>query len=169
LTVKRVGDLDIDQDMAFSRKEWKVQYVGWLVMALVIAGGLLGAFGTGPLAEGSVGSARDPLSFTYQRIDRQERPTALDITIGPEATQGGQVEIWFDNAFLDRIQGQTFLPEPESVQAGANRTVFVFDVDDPEQPAQVTMGFQHDGMGRVQGRLGLVNGQERTFTIYVYP
>jgi hypothetical protein len=169
VTVKRIGDLEIDQDLAFNQREWRFQRIGWLVMALVIVAGLLGAFGTGPLAEGSVGSDGDSLSLSYQRIDREERPTTLDITIGPGAIQGDRAELWIDNAFLDRVEVQTIQPEPESVQVGSDRTVFVFTVNDAEQSAHVALNFQHDGFGRVKGQIGLVNGPAHSFTVFVYP
>ena len=44
----RHGDLEIDEDLPFQRREWFAERVAWAVMALLIAAALLGLFGTGP-------------------------------------------------------------------------------------------------------------------------
>jgi hypothetical protein len=46
--VQRHGDLEIQEDLPFQRREWLVERVAWGVMALLIVAALLGLFGTGP-------------------------------------------------------------------------------------------------------------------------
>ncbi len=46
-SMKRVGDLEIDQDLAFERRQWSVQRVGWGVGALIIVAALLGCSAPG--------------------------------------------------------------------------------------------------------------------------
>ena len=46
----RVGDLQIHQDLCQERREWKIQRVGWLLMALMLVAALAGLLGPGPLS-----------------------------------------------------------------------------------------------------------------------
>ena len=45
---KRVGDLEVTQDMRHQRLEWKIERVCWAVIAFVAAAELAGLLGHGP-------------------------------------------------------------------------------------------------------------------------
>jgi hypothetical protein len=64
----RSSQLQIDEDLAFQRREWKIQRVGWGAMALVIIAALLGVFGTGPLSNATL--EREGLRLEYERFCR---------------------------------------------------------------------------------------------------
>ncbi len=168
-SVQRVDDLEVGQDVDFNRREWAVQRVGWVVMALVVLAALLGLTGSGVLARASVGDAGDPLRFEYSRFDRLEAPTTLDARIDADAVGGGQVELWVDRAYLQGVQVQKITPEPEAVRSGADRLIYVFGVDEPGQPITVTFDLQHTSFGWASGRVGLVDGPSLDFGQLVFP
>lgn len=167
MSLRRIGELDIDQDLPFQVKAWRAQRVAWAGMALVIVGGLVGAFGSGPLAAATTGSP--PLTIAYERIDRKHSPTRFSITVDGAATESGKIELWFANDLLDRLIVDEILPEPQEVRAGAERTVFVFTVAVPGEPAAITFDYEPDNIGRHHARIGLVSGPERAFTMIVLP
>lgn len=164
---KHVGDLQIDDDDAFTRREWTVQRVGWAVLVLIVAGALLGLFGNGPLSEAA--AENGPLRVAYDRFERKRAPTELRIRVAGGTAEEDRIELWLAGDFLDRIELQGFSPEPEESRAGADRVVYVFRVDDPTQPAVIDIDYQIDGSGSLPGRLGLVGGPELTFPQFVYP
>lgn len=43
-------DLELTEDFTFEQREWKVQRIAWLIMALLVLLGLLGLFGAGPMS-----------------------------------------------------------------------------------------------------------------------
>jgi hypothetical protein len=43
--LKRIGDVEINQDLDFQRRCWTVQRIGWIVMAVLVLSALLGVFG----------------------------------------------------------------------------------------------------------------------------
>ena len=47
--VARIGSLEAGQDLAFERRWWVVQRASWAAMVIVLAAGLGGACGRGPL------------------------------------------------------------------------------------------------------------------------
>src|SRR5688500_11374240 len=65
---KRVGAIEVDQDLDHVRSLWRVQRVGWVIMLLLVIGGLLGLFGKGPLAEHQVQT--NGLTLDYDRFAR---------------------------------------------------------------------------------------------------
>ena len=68
--MKQVGDLEIEQDLGFEERAWRVQRVSWFIMFLVIALALIGLFGTGPLSSARTGSSGDEFSANYERFAR---------------------------------------------------------------------------------------------------
>lgn len=61
----RKGGLEVSQDLNFQRREWVVQRVGWVVMAVLLVAALLGLFGPGPLSKSIAGSASGPVRAEY--------------------------------------------------------------------------------------------------------
>lgn len=168
-SVSRVGDLEVAQDLAFQRREWTAQRVGWALMALLLVVALLGGFGRGPLADASAVAGEGALRLDDDRLERKRAPSELRLELGPNTAQGTQVEVWIDRDYLSRFEVQRISPEPERMDAGAARTVFVFTVEDPTAPARVTFQIEANRWGRSDGRLGLVDGPELHFTQFVYP
>ena len=46
--LKRISGIDIDQDMEYQRREWRIHRIGWGVFALIILATLLGLVRPGP-------------------------------------------------------------------------------------------------------------------------
>ncbi len=168
--VGRTGDLEIGQALDFQRRQWFIQRVGWVAMALVILSALAGLMGAGPLSHASVGSPEGDLRLMYPRFDRRHAPTEVRLEIAGDAIREGEVQVWLDQAFLDRIELEQIIPEPEEVFTGPDREVYVFRAgSDPGQPIDVTFQFQQDAFGVHSARVGLVDGPQLAFWQVVYP
>lgn len=99
--MKRVGDLEINQDLAFERRQWPVQRVGWGVGALIIVAALLGVFGSGPLSAATAGD-EETLLVHFQRFVRHKGQGELVVKVGPNQASAGQVELWLTTEYLGR-------------------------------------------------------------------
>ncbi len=164
---ERVGDLEVAQDLGFQRREWRVQRVAWVVLAAVLAAGLAGLLGSGPLAQAS--AEADGLSVRYDRIMRDRAPSEVRFTLAPGLAAGGEAEIWIDRALLGRAEIQRIVPEPESERADGERVVFTIAVADPDAPAEVTFALEpHDAGGFAAGA-GIVDGPRVDLSGFVLP
>ncbi len=166
-SVRRVGDLEVDQDLDFQRRQWRVQRIAWVTMAAIVLVALLGLFGTGPLSDAS--AEHGSLRLDYGRFDRKRAPAVLRVDVAAGAAPEGQLRLWLDETYLDGIEIRSIVPEPESAEAGADRTVYVFRVGDASQPATISFEIEHAAFGRKTGRLGLVDGPAVAFSQFVYP
>ena len=81
-SMQRVGDLEIEQDHDFQRRSWRLQRAGWIVLSLVLLAGLLGLFGSGPLAHATVGAPGCPVASRVRPVRPHRRPVHVD---GPAA------------------------------------------------------------------------------------
>lgn len=164
---RRVGDLEIGQDLEFQRREWRLQRAGWVVMALIVLVALLGLFGGGPIGRAQAGAG--PLTVDYSRFDRRRSPSELRLAIAGDATGSGEVSVWLATDYLDALDVQTILPEPDTFQAGAERTVLVFEAAEAGQPIAVSIEYEPEPVGLLDGRIGLVGGDAVAIRHLVYP
>jgi len=170
--IKRVGDLEINEDLKSQRRTWLVQRVGWIVMALVVLAALVGLFGGAGLLGGAAkaGSEDAVVSASYERFLRFMKPTTLQIQLSQEAGKDGKVSVWVDRQYLDGLQVQQITPQPSSAKTGPERLTYVFEVDDPNRPAMVTFDLlPEQEIGALRGRVGVGDGEQVSFGQFVYP
>jgi hypothetical protein len=166
--VKRVGDLEINEDLGFQRRMWAFQRVGWAVLVLVVMAALFGLLGPGLLSiSATVGSEGVALSVEeYEQVLRYRKPTTLRLGMGAGA---GEARVWLDRKYLEGFQVQKVTPEPDSVEAGPDRLTYVFDVAELSEPTSVTFDLQPQKTGLLKGRVGLDDGEQLSFSQFVYP
>ena len=163
----RVGDIEVAQDLEFQRHEWVLQRALWVAIAILLLAALAGLFGSGPLSRAE--AVTTGLALDYERLARRHAPHELTVEVGPEATTDGTVALWIDQTYLDGYRVESIMPEPESVETGAQRVVFRFAVGDVDAPAQVVFALEPERVGPNQGRLGLAGGPELAFRQFVFP
>ena len=164
-----VGELEIAQDLEFQRRSWVVQRVGWGIMALATLAALLGLFGRGPLSRTTAGKESEPLSVEYNRFGRFQSPTTLRVHLTPDAGHKSLVRVWLDRNYLENVQLQQVTPEPERVEVGSERLIYVFQLSELNQSTAVTFYLQMEQIGFLPGQVGLVEGQTLNFNQFIYP
>jgi hypothetical protein len=165
----RVGDLDIDQDLAFQKRAWVAQRIAWVLMALVLLAALLGLLGGGPLSKATSGGEGGPLQVEYLRLARHRAPATLQIRLAPGTAPQSEARVWLDQTYLEGITIETVFPEPQSVEAGPERVTYVFKLEQPGQPATITFSLLHETSGLQQARVGLADREPVTFRQFIYP
>ena len=157
----------LDREMEFQRREWTVQRIGWAAMALVILAGLAGLFGSGPLGEATASSGS--LQVDYPRFARKRLSAQVELTVGAAGIRDGRVALWLDRAFLDRVEVERVVPEPESVAADGGRVVYRFAVEPGAGEASIRFTVEPGSPGRWAWRAGLVDGPELSLGGFVFP
>ncbi len=76
--VTRKGDVEIGSDLDFERRWRHVQQALWITFGVLVALGLAGLFGRGPLARARAGSETDPIQVEYDRFNASAK---LKVTI----------------------------------------------------------------------------------------
>jgi hypothetical protein len=165
---KQFKDLQINEDMEFQQREWRVQSWAWLAGALLMGSALLGLFGSGPLSGAEARDAEGRLWIEYERFERYAAPTELRVHIKPAPGADGKARLWLSRDYLDSFRIEHVLPEPESVEAAGDRLVYVFDTVSADGTA-ITFQVQPETIGRVRGLVGLDNGAPVQFAQLIYP
>ena len=156
--------------IGYQRKEWKAQRIGWAVMALLVLLALSGLLGSsGPLADAEAEATDSSVRVRYLRFDHHRGPGELSVEIAPEFVAEGEVRLWVDRHYIDGLEMQAVVPEPDQVELEAERVVYVFTVGEGSGPLTVTFTYRQAGYWRTTAKLGLVNGGQVEFSQFVYP
>lgn len=163
--------LELNQDLSFQRRSWRVQRVAWFIMAGIVAAALLGLFGKGPLSSATVSTPDRTMQVRYERFGRLDSPLITNVRLARgTADADGRVRLWISRAYLGRVAGDGISPIPESTQTAADRVVFVFRLTDPAQPVDATFYLNTEKVGPLTGQFGLVDRKPvLTIRQFIYP
>lgn len=168
--LKKVGSIEIDEDMDFQRASWKVQRAGWVLMLLFIITGLLGLFGNGPISSARAGDEGSTLLVEYDRFLRVHAPTAAMFRIGNDAAlPDSTVRLWVDRSWVSAFELRAITPEPDRAETAGTRLVYVFRVVPPASQLRITMDLEARKTGRINGAVGLTNGPAISISQFAYP
>src|SRR4051812_23546923 len=163
-SIQRVGDLEIEQDHDFQRRYWRLQRGAWVGLALVLLAGILGLFGSGPLAHATIGAPGAPLRLEYDRFGRIEAPSTLTALVRPSTRRPGEAILHLDRGFTDNFQIERVQPMPERAEAGPDHSVYAFRVTGPGEPVRVTFRLRPEQIGPRSGRMRVDGGSWLTCT-----
>lgn len=114
---------DVDSDLVFHHREWRIQRIGWVLVALFLTLALVGLFGNGPLSHARAGNAAG--SIEYERFVRSGLSTELVVTPADGVASGvRRVAITANYLEAFRIEGIT--PEPTAVRMTGQLLVYEF-------------------------------------------
>ena len=137
-------DLELIEDLRFEQSEWKVQRIAWTIMALLVAMGLIGLFGVGPLSSNSITSTDGRLKLEYDRFERWQAPSALRVILRP--TDESRTQLWISSDFLGTVKLESIVPPPQSTEAQPGGTTYTFQVPSRE-PLVIVFHMQTEKMG----------------------
>lgn len=166
--MKRVGDLELDQDLRFERAELRVQRFAWKLMLLAIVAAVLGAFGTGVLNQAVLHG--DGIRVRYARFERVDRAGRLEITLPSNAVQDGAVSLWLARSYASKFRITSITPAPESATSNGDRVTYTFRAN-RNAPATVVFHLRagRGAFGIVEARVGAVSAGEVAFRQFIWP
>ncbi|MDP9227135.1 MAG: hypothetical protein M3P18_25470 [Actinomycetota bacterium] len=164
------GGLEIEEDVPFQKREWRVQRIAWIFLAFFLLAAVLGLVGPGPLSFASAGTSR--LRVHYERFVRWQAPQSIVISAAV-ASAHGVLQIAINRAYLDRISVQQVTPQPSSVKLSRNDFIYSFALSGAARSTTITFDLQSTQMGLLHGRITVGNtGAPSTgvgFSQLVYP
>jgi hypothetical protein len=151
VTEKRA--LEIDEDLAFQRKEWLAQRLGVVLLFIFVLGALLGVTGMGgPLSHQVAGEPNGPVQLEYDRFVRRGGIAKIKVRLNGIS---GEPRLWISSEYLDHVHIQSIDPRPDSVSIENNRHLYTIPTKSPQ--ATITLEVEHETFGTVEGEIGLVD------------
>jgi hypothetical protein len=161
--------LQLDRNEAFHRAEWKVQRVGWIIWLGIIAAGLAGLLGSGPLSGRTATSEDGSVTVEYDRFARHHHRTLVNVTLRPSSAAGSQLALHIPQSFLERVHIRQIQPDAVRRELAADGALFVFEKDPQAKAVKIAFHIEHESFGTTLGRVGLVGHGSVEFNTFVYP
>lgn len=158
--------LQINQDLVFQRREWRVQRIGWWVLCAFVLAAALGLFGNGPLSRAQAGDPGSPLRADYQRFVRVGAPARVTI----HGTTGGSGQDWqlrLSRPYFDGVRLEHVTPEPAGFDIGENDIVLHFTAQSASPRFTVILDLESLQAGRQQATFR-AGAATLTFTQFSY-
>ncbi|KHL70051.1 MULTISPECIES: hypothetical protein [Pseudomonas] len=106
----RPRDHPVEDDIAFQRKAWKVERVGWACLLVLVVLALLGLFSNGPLSDRRLTTPDGTLQVDDQRFLRQGGRSPLRLALQGEP--GATLQVVLEAPFLDTHRIEALEPHP---------------------------------------------------------
>ncbi|HEX8699234.1 MAG TPA: hypothetical protein VF815_10390, partial [Myxococcaceae bacterium] len=151
--IKRHGGLELEDSMRMQRRLWKIQRVVRTIALLILALGLAGAFGGGPLSHAT--TSQGGSSVAYERIAYSDTPQTYHLRLTREQAPSGKARIWFDRETLRRMKLEGIVPEPGATTLAADRTIFEFDATGEQGEFEILFELSTDEAGVHTARAGI--------------
>ncbi|HSE53359.1 MAG TPA: hypothetical protein VLB00_14315 [Gemmatimonadales bacterium] len=152
------------ESTGFTRRNWQVQRIGWLLMVLLVLLGLAGLFGQGRLARRE--AAVQGLTLRYQRVVRLEAIQVLEFALG--ARPSGEVALELDSGFVSRTDIERIIPEPREIAVSPEGQRLSFSSAGSGSVA-VRLLFVPKKLGRLRARFATPGGAELPVSFLVLP
>ena len=154
--VQRHGDLEIEESMRAQRRLWRVQRVARALALLILALGVAGLFGGGPLSHAT--ASREGHALEYERVGYRDTPQTYRLRLSGDVTAGETVRIWVDRETMSRMKLESVVPEPERSVLAGDRLILEFPRGEAGGQRDVLLDFQPNEAGRHTARLGVEGG-----------
>jgi len=148
--------------MAFQRLEWRIQRVGWFLMALVVAAALLGFLGAGPFS--SATRSKSSLNVEYERFLHYQAPSYYRVHLDEPA----QTKMRLGQSFLSSVRLNQIVPRPLKMEFTRDGVIVHFGADNAIQK-EITIPFEPEVIGLLRAELASPGEPPLRLTQFVYP
>ncbi|HEV2609066.1 MAG TPA: hypothetical protein VGU61_02265 [Noviherbaspirillum sp.] len=158
--------LQIDSDMRQQNREWVIQRIAWVLLAVLLLAILLGLFGRGgPLSTISEKSADGMLRLDYERFVRNHTPDKLQLAV---KARSESMQVKISSEYVRKIRIEDITPTPVRSSSGQDGIVLVFDTR-PSEMMEAAIHFSPEGIGKLEGWIAVDGRQPHHFNQFIYP
>jgi len=154
---------DLESELKFHEREWRVQRFGWIGLCGFILAALLGVFGNGPLSERVAGDPRIA-SVKYERFVRYGSQTLIELTMRKSQQHDPAVEI--DAQYFRKFEITSIVPAPRSTEILGERYRLNFAAD--AVPGTISIRVTPQSFGRAHARVSIADSSIE-LRQFIYP
>jgi hypothetical protein len=158
---RKYGNLEIEEDLAFQQRTWKVERAGWVLMALIALASIVGLIDEGPLSRTSKGDAGS-LQVRYERFLHLDSPTQVRVIL----PVNGPFSLQLPVRYLENMEISHIVPEPVNVASSSDQVIYSFAAR--RGTADVLFNLKTRKAGSMKGFIQAA-GRRVDFAHFVYP
>jgi hypothetical protein len=167
-SIARVNDeVAVGEDLDFQRKWWRFENFIWMLFTVIIVLDLAGLFGRGPIAKAERRSADGTIDVKYERIERTDSPSMLEIHFAQSAINNGKINVYVSESLVKELGAQRVIPAPRESAVGYGGLTYTFAAT--RAPATVSLALEPAGPGIYDFTIGVVGAQPVHAKVVVVP
>jgi hypothetical protein len=159
---------EVDEDLVFQQRDWRVQRVAWALLALIVLAGLAGLLGPGPLSKTEARSG-DALEVEYERFVRHGSHAELQVKIGIPRPNPGTVQVAISREYLSAMNLQQVIPLPARVRSAGRSLLYAFESAPGKALVQATFVIEPEELGSHTAEIAVADGSRVTIRQFTYP
>jgi hypothetical protein len=141
-------NIEVNDDPEYQRKTEIAQRIGWVFMAIFLVAAVAGFLGQSRFSTREVSEQR--MTLEYDKFIRTGTETELKVTVHPK--EGAtSVAFWVPRSYLDEIEIEHALPEPERTETSDDGVRFFYPVPPGGKPVEVVITIVPQKPGRFRG------------------
>jgi len=164
MAASQEGRFEVGEDAEFQRLAWRFQNVGFVLLLLFLAAGMLGIFGGGGIFARTTASAGE-ITIDYDRFARFSTSSELEVTFLPQAPSPHLI---FDRRFFDGVDIEKILPAPLAMSEEGSNVHLIFSSVDDGFPMTVKIFYKPHHFGPLHGHVK-TNRAGPSFTQFISP
>lgn len=156
------------EDLSFQQRFWRVQRIGWAVMALIVVAAVLGLLGSAGFLNNATRSTSS-LQVQYRPIVRRDTATTYLITF--QGQQGSQRQLLIAERLFKQADVRSVSPQPKSVTLvnGFYRYSFASDDDGKLAPVVISAWPGNTVVGPISFQIGTDQAHLQTVNQWELP
>lgn len=166
---KKIGDLQINEDMEFQKRSWVIQRIGWVISAVVILLASLGLFGNGVLSDAKAGQEDGVLWLEYPRFERFQDEFRMKVHAKEGVATENEITIQLNLDYLENVEVNSISPAPDSEIKDADWITYIFKTNNQSSPFTAYFYVTAQKAGPLSGTFRVQNGEMVSFSQFIYP
>lgn len=161
-------NVDVAADSRFQHWEWRFQRLGWLLLCGIVAGGLLGLLGDGPLSSVRVVSSDGRLQASFDRNLHRTNPTVIELQF-EAVSDRNPIELHVSAEYVQRVRILRTVPAAEFERAESDGIVFGFQRELPVTAGIITFHVEPRTAGSLVGKFTVTDNTSVVVSQFVFP
>ena len=166
--LREIGDIQLNEDMRFLRREWRAQRVGWIAMLVFLVLGLAGVLGRGPVSKAERGD-RASFGVSYERIIRHAAETEVSFHFGAGLQKDSVLKLYISGDYLHDFTISDIVPEPAASGSSGSFVYYTFTRPNARQPGRVVFHMRPNGFWGKTATSALQGATAIRFNQFVLP
>ncbi|MGL6244475.1 hypothetical protein [Pseudomonas sp.] len=162
----RSRNFPVNEDMAFQRKVWRFERVGWYALVLIVLLTLAGLFSKGPLSSRALVSPDQKLMIEHELFHRSGSTSSMVIHV--QANPHQTVELQITGDFLQGFSIDTLQPDPLR-SSTADQGIKWWLQADAAGKSTLYLTVRSDGLGLYESQVVTPGAKALKVTQFIYP
>lgn len=163
-------ELELNEDIKFQEREWRIERFGWLGLLAVVGLAMLGLFGNGPISWTTASTDDGVLEVSFERFGRRGGSQDLVITAAADgADSGGTWQIELSQGLVDSMRIDSTTPQPDSVEAVSGGIRYTFSQADPVAELEARFALTPQVLWNQDGEIHLEGADPVKISFFLFP